>query len=137
VSDGAFLDTSILVRTITRDIPHLAEQAERLVQAIAAGERTVHLSDTVVFETVHVLVTQYDDDRAWVRDSLLPILHLTGMVLPNKGLYAEVFDRWAREPSLSFADSYHLSLAKHLGLTEIISFDRKLTKEPAVRRVEP
>ena len=58
MSGGAFLDTSILVRTITRDIPHLAEQAERLVQAIAAGERTVHLSDTVVFETVHVLVTQ-------------------------------------------------------------------------------
>jgi len=41
------------------------------------------------------------------------------------------------EPSLSFADSYHLSLAKHLGLNQIISFDRKIAKDPAITRFEP
>ena len=59
------------------------------------------------------------------------------MILPDKHIYPEVFDRWLAEPSLSFADSYHLSPAKYLGLTEIISFDRKIAKDPAVTRVEP
>lgn len=59
------------------------------------------------------------------------------MILPNKEIQPEAFERWVKEPSLSFADSYHLSLAKSFGLTEIISFDRKIEKDPAVRRVEP
>ncbi len=137
MTQTAFLDTSVLVRVITRDIPDLAERSERLIQEIAVGDRTARLSDTVVFETVHVLMTQYDNDRTWIRDSLLPLLGLAGMLLPDKDLYGEVFDRWIRERSLSFADSYHLSLAKHLGITEIISFDRKLNREPAVRLIEP
>ncbi len=67
----------------------------------------------------------------------MPLLGLSGMLLPDKVLYGEVFDRWTRERSLSFADSYHLSLARSLGITQIISFDRKLNKEPAVRLIEP
>lgn len=137
MTDVAFLDTSVLVRVITNDIPHLAERSERLIREIAAGTRTVRLSDTVIFETVHVLMTQYDSDRVWIRDSLMPLLDLSGMLLPEKVLYGEVFDRWIRERSLSFADSYHLSLAKSLGIAEIISFDRKLNKEPAVRLTVP
>lgn len=97
----------------------------------------MRLSDTVVFETVHVLMTQYDNNRVWIRDNVLPLIALTGMILPDKELYGEVFDRWIREGSLSFADSYHLSLAKSLGIAEIISFDRRIAKDPAVRRIEP
>ncbi len=137
MTDVVFLDTSVLVRVITGDVPHLAERSERLIREVAAGNLTVRLSDTVVFETVHVLATLYGSDRTWIRDSLMPLLNLSGMLLPDKDLYGEVFDRWIRERSLSFADSYHLSLAKSLGITGIISFDRKLNKEPAVRLVVP
>lgn len=133
----AFLDTSVLVRVITSDVPHLAERSDRLFREIAAGNRAVRLSDTVVFETVQVLMTQYDNNRVWIRDNVLPLIALTGMILPDKELYGEVFDRWIREGSLSFADSYHLSLAKSLGIAEIISFDRRIAKDPAVRRIEP
>lgn len=137
MTDTAFLDTSVLVRVITRDVPHLAERSERLIREIAAGTRTVRVFDTVIFETMHVLMTLYDSDRTWVRDSPMPLLGLSGMLLPDKDLYGEMFDRWIRERSLSFADSYNLSLARSLGIAEIISFDRKLNREPAVRLVEP
>ena len=66
MTDVAFLDTSVLVRVITNDIPHLAERSERLIREIAAGTRTVRLSNTVIVETVHVLMTQYDSDRVWI-----------------------------------------------------------------------
>lgn len=83
------------------------------------------------------LEKRYGRSRAEILDAVLPIIELQSVLLSDKEIYGEVFGRWLDEPSLSFADSCHLSLAKHLGLTEIISFDRKIEKDPAIRRIEP
>ena len=133
----AFIDTNILIRVVTNDIPDQAGRSHQLMREIATGARTVRLTDSVIVEAVVVLTREYKVPREHVRDALLPLIALPHMVLPDKEVHPEAFERWVREPSLSFADSYHLSLAKHLGLTEIISFDRKLGKDPAVRRLEP
>lgn len=75
--------------------------------------------------------------RAEIRDALLPILDLPGIVLPGKRIYHEIFDLYVREPALSFADCYHLILARRLKLGTILSFDQKLGRLPGVERIEP
>ncbi len=38
---------------------------------------------------------------------------------------------------LSFADCFHLTLTKELGMTQIYTFDRKMNRFPGVERLEP
>jgi predicted nucleic-acid-binding protein len=133
----SLIDTNIILRFILEDIPEQSPRARLLMRDIALDHRRTYLADTVVFETVFTLEKSYGFSRPVIRIALLGLLDLAGIVVSDRTLLEEAFQRWVEERSLSYADSYHLSLAKHLGLAEIISFDRKLGKEPAVRRIEP
>jgi predicted nucleic acid-binding protein len=133
----AFLDTNILLRHVLQDHVDHSARATALIAAIEQGDRAVRLADTVVFEAVFTLEKTYGVPRPDIRDALQPILNLSGFVLPGKRAYSQVFDLWLRELGLSFADCYHLCLAKQLKLPSILSFDRKLNRLPGVGRAEP
>ena len=90
---SAFLDTNILVRVVTEDIPDQAVRSQRLMREIAAGERTVRLSDSVIVEAVVVLTREYKVSRAEIRDALLPLIALSNMILPSKEIQPEAFER--------------------------------------------
>lgn len=131
------LDTSVLVRHLIQDIPDHAARATELIRSVERGEREVRLSDVVVTELIHVLHKRYGAPREDVRDSVLPILNLAGVVLPGKRVYADVFEQWIRERSLSFVDCYQLCLARQLGSPGVITFDKKMNRLPGVERIEP
>ena len=133
----AFLDTNIPLRHVLQDHPDHSPRATALIDAIEQGKRAVRLADTVVFEAVFTLEKTYRVPRTEIRDALQPILDLPGVVLPGKRVFREVFDLYAREPALSFADCYHLILTKQLGLSQILSFDQKLGRMPGITRTEP
>lgn len=133
----SLLDTNVVLRHVLNDNPDHSPRATALIAAIQQGERIVRLADTVIFETVYVLEKFYRISRSEIRDGLQPLLDLPGIVLPGKQIYQEVFGLWVREPSLSFADCYHLFFAQHHHLSSIISFDRKLGRKTSIVRVEP
>ena len=134
--DLRFLDTNILLRHLLQDEPTQSPSATRYLAAIEAGQEKVRLADTVVFETVFRLQRQYGVPKADIRDKLLPLIDLSGIVLPGKRRLHEVFDLYVSY-NISFADAYHAILIKHLKLNEIVSYDRGLDKIPGIRRVEP
>ncbi len=131
-----FLDTNILLRHLLQDQPTQSPNATRYLAAIEAGQAKVRLADTVVFETVFTLQRLYGVPRADIRDKLLPLIALSGVVLPGKRGLHEVFDLYVTH-NISFADAYHAVLMKHLKLNEIVSYDRGFDKIPGIRRVEP
>jgi predicted nucleic acid-binding protein len=133
----ALLDTNTLLRHVLGDHPKHSPRATAAIVAIERGERVVRLVDTVVFETVFTLQKTYGVPRTAIRDALRPIIDLPGIVLPGKRMYARVFDLWTGEPGLSFADCYHLCLAKQLNIPAIMTFDRKLSRVLGVERIEP
>lgn len=133
----ALLDTNILLRHLLQDHLDHSPRATALFDSIERGDRVVRLTDTVVFETIFTLERSLRVPRLAIHDMLYGILELPSVVLPGKRIYASVFDLWLREPGLSFADSYHLCLARQLGLSAILSFDRKLDRLPGVDRIEP
>lgn len=133
----ALLDTSVLIRHFMQDHEDHSRRATALLLAIERNERTVRLADTVIFEAVFTLGKTYGIARDEIRQGLEPILKLSGMVLPGKRIYTSVFDLWTREAGLSFADCYHLCLARRLSLPAVLTFDRKMNRLPGVARIEP
>ena len=131
------LDTNVLLRHLLQDHADHSPRATAFIALIEQGERVVRIVDTVVFETAYTLERTYGVPRQEISEILQPLLRLPGVVLPGKRIYSQVFDLWLREPGLSFADSYHLCMAHHLGMAAIMSFDRKLNRHPGIERIEP
>lgn len=133
----ALLDTNVLIRHFRQDHIDHSPRATALITAIEQGTRTVRLADTVVFETVFTLQSYYRVPRTVIKDGMLAVLDLPGVVLPRKRAFQEVFDLYVAQAGLSFADCYHLVLAKQLTSGTIISFDRKQGRIPGINRIEP
>ena len=134
---NAFLDTNVLLRQVLQDHADHSPRAMAFIVAVEQGERAVRLTDTVVFEAVFTLEKTYGVPRADIRDALQPVLDLPGVVLPGKRLFHEVFGLYVQEAGLSFADCYHATTAKHLGLATFLSFDRKIGRIEGITRIEP
>jgi len=132
-----FLDTNVLVRFVAQDHPDHSKRAADLIRRIELSETRVRIADTVVFETAFVLEGPYGWGRRSIREALAPVIALGGVILPGKQIIPDVFDLYVSRPSLSFADCYHAVLARHLGCTEIISFDRGFDRIPGLTRIEP
>lgn len=131
------LDTNVLIRHFRQDHVDHSPRATALVSAIEQGTRVVRLVDTVVFETVFTLQSHYRVPRVVIKDGMLPILDLPGVVLPGKRVFHEIFELYVAQAGLSFADCYHLTFAKQLTSGTIISFDRKQGRIPGINRIEP
>jgi len=95
-----FLDTTVLLRYLTRDDERKAAAALALLQRIERGEEWVVTTQAVIFETVFTLQRFYKVPRERIRDLVLPIVTLCGVQLPNKPLYERAIFPVRREPHL-------------------------------------
>ncbi|MDQ3508047.1 MAG: PIN domain-containing protein [Actinomycetota bacterium] len=128
-----FLDTNIFLRHLTGDHPEHSPKATAYLVRIERGEMKARIADTVVFEVVFTLRSYYGHSKGEIRDTLLPIVEMAGIALPGKRRLREVFDVYVEE-NVSFADAFHATLMKHLGIEEIASFDMDFDRIPGVRR---
>ena len=131
-----FLDANILLRHLTGDHPDHSPRATAYLGRIERGELQVRTSETVIFETVFTLQRHYKQPRAAIRDALLPLIDLPGIVLRGKRRLRRAFALYV-DLALPFADAYHVALMESLRLDEIVSFDRDFDRVPGIVRVEP
>jgi predicted nucleic acid-binding protein len=131
----AFLDTNILLRHLLQDQPDHSLAATAYLARIERGEVVVRTADTVVFETVFTLERSYKQPRAKIRDVLLPLLNLSGIVLPGKRRYRRVFELYV-DQNVPFADAFHAALMERLGLTEIATFDTHFDRISGIHRID-
>jgi predicted nucleic acid-binding protein len=135
----SFLDTNIFLRHLLQDDPTHSPKASAFLKRIEAGEVKVRTSETVIFETVFTLQKVYRQPKAAIRDTVLPLLELPGIVLPHKRQYRKVFSLYV-EKNLPFADAYHAVLMEYLmeylHLTEIVSFDTDFDRIEGITRVK-
>jgi predicted nucleic acid-binding protein len=131
-----FLDTNVLLRHLLQDDRRQSPRATALLARIESGEEQVRVAESVVFETVFTLQRQYHVPKGEIRDKVLALLDLGGMILPGKRRLRDVFNLYV-DLNMSFIDAYHVVLMKRLGIGEILSFDKGLDRGPGVSRVEP
>jgi uncharacterized protein len=131
-----FLDTNVLLRHLLADHPEQSPRATAFLARIERGELQVRTPDMVLFETVFTLQRHYRQPRQAIREALLPIIELPGIILPGKRRFRKVFDLYV-DRNLPFADAYHAVLVEHLKLDGIATFDREFDRVPGITRVEP
>lgn len=131
-----FLDTNIVLRHLLQDHPDHSPRATLYFDRIERGVLRVETSPTVVFETVFTLEKFYRHPRPLIRDNVLPLLGLPGIVLPGKRRLRRAFDL-STGTTLSFADCFHVAIAEARQAPAFVSFDRGLDRIPGLNRVEP
>jgi len=133
---GRFVDTNIFLRHLLQDHPEQSPRSSAFLASVERGEIEVRTSEIVIFEVVFTLQRQYRISKSQIRDVILPLLELPGIVLPSKRRLRRAFDLYV-SLNISFADAYHAVLAEQLKLDEIVSFDRDFDRVQTIRRIEP
>lgn len=130
-----FLDTNVLLRHLIQDDTKQSPKATDFLHRIERGEIQARISELVIFETVFTLERSYRQLKAKIREILLPLISMPGIILPNKRQWKRVFNLYA-DLNLSFADAYHVALMEQLKLTEIATFDTDFDRVPGIKRVK-
>jgi predicted nucleic-acid-binding protein len=130
-----FLDANVLLRHLLQDDPEQSPQATAFLDRVEADETRVRMSVIAVFEVVYALQGLYELPKATVREVVLPLLELPGIVLPGKGRIVQAFDLYV-ERDLPFATAYQIVEMAHADVHEIVSFDPTFDTSEGVRRVQ-
>lgn len=112
------VDTNILVRLLMRDTPKQSEVAERALRDGAM------IPLTVLLETGWVLSSRYGLSRADIADTLLTIIDLPGVIVPEADAVRWALGVFAEKGDLG--DLLHL--AASAGATAFQTFDRRFAK---------
>lgn len=131
-----FLDTNIVLRHLLSDDPQQSPKATKYWERIERGEIQACLTDTIIFESVFTLERYYQQPKEKIRQALLPLLELQGVILSGKRRLRQVFDLYV-SLNLPFADAYHAVLSQHLKTSGVVSFDKHFDRIPGIKRIVP
>lgn len=123
------IDTNVLVRLITRDIPKQTASAEAFV---AAG---AWVSTLVLAETMWVLASVY---RMGVPDQAIAIQMLLKhqeLTIQDRETVAAALGLFRANPSLGFSDCLILEMARKAGHVPLGTFDRNLSRVSGAQRI--
>jgi len=90
----------------------------------------------VVFETVFTLERSYKVPKTEIRDAILALLSMPGLILPGKRRYVRIFEFYV-DYNLPFGDAYIAAEMERFGATELYSFDRQFNRVSGITRLEP
>jgi predicted nucleic acid-binding protein len=131
-----FIDSNILLCQLHGNHPEHSPKATALLARIERGEMEAQLSDMVVFETVFTLERSYKVPKVQIRDAILALLALPGIILQGKRRYIRIFELYV-DHNLPFGDAYIAAEMERFGATELYSFDREFNRVPGITRLEP
>jgi predicted nucleic acid-binding protein len=131
-----FIDSNVMLCHLHGQHPEHSPRSTALLDQVERGELQAQLSDIVIFETVFTLERHYKTPKAQIRNSVLALLDLPGLVLQGKRRYIRIFDFYV-DYNISFGDACIAAEMEHHGATEVYSFDRQFNRVPGITRLEP
>lgn len=134
---SAVADSNIFLRHLLGDIPDQSTRANDLFAGVMRGETHIYAPSTVFFEVAYVLTKVKGVRAEPAAKALSAMLDFPGLHTDHRAALLEAFEFWSQQGPLSFADCFHLSLARHLDVTQIYTFDRKMDRYPGITRIEP
>ena len=133
------IDTNVLVRYLTQDQPDLAARASVVLREIQSGNREVTLTEAVIIETVNVLASKqlYGVSREDIRERMVGIILLPGMLITRKQVYTRALDFYVAYPRLSFVDALLLGYAELEDTPTVVTFDLGFRRVAGIASEEP
>ena len=118
-----FLDTSMVVRYLIRDVPDLADQAA----AIIDGEEDLFVVGVVLAETSQVLRSEYGIPRENVVDQLVEFVRKANIRTygVDKSLVLQGLLMCRPSARVSFADALIWAAARSAGADVVYSLDQR------------
>lgn len=122
----ASLDTSIIVRILTRDNDRAYKKCLKLLNQ----KLNLVISDLALIETVYVLESLYGKSRMEITDLLTFFLaRYDGIIKYNRPLTRAVFPFYLEHPKLSFNDCCLAAIAELDGAEPLFTLDKKLASQ--------
>lgn len=126
-------DTNVLVRLVVSD--DLAQQKavrRRLDRVLADGEQVV-LTTVALAELAWVLDAAYGYGREPIALAIRTLVDTPPFVSPEKSEVMEALQAYATGPA-EFSDYLLVALAKNAGAHTVLTFDRRLLRDPACEK---
>ncbi|MCY4389177.1 MAG: type II toxin-antitoxin system VapC family toxin [Desulfurellaceae bacterium] len=123
------VDTSLLVRLVTRDEPKQALAAEAFV---ARGAWISHL---VLIEAVWVLSTVYGLDHRELVMAVEMLLQHERLTIQNAETVSAALEHYRQKPKPGFSDCLILEVARKAGHLPLGTFDRDLSRLEGTERL--
>lgn len=120
-----FLDTNVLVRFLTGDMPVQAQQAVTWFLEAEKGKRDIAVSSLIVAETCFVLESFYKKSRLEIAEALSVFLSQRFLQVEQREVLLDALDDYKQ--GRHFVDSYLLALSRNFS-GQILTFDKKLKK---------
>lgn len=133
------LDTNLLIRYLTNDVPVRAQAVARLLQAVKAGTEQLYTTEVVVAEVTFILSSKktYNVSNSDIAKLLSPILRMRGITLPRKRVVMRALEIYGQNRKLDYSDALLVATAEQTGITTILSYDRDFDILPGITRQEP
>ena len=128
----SIIDTNVLLRYLTADIPEQAARCRNLFCRVLDGEEIVEIPLLVLAETVWTLTKYYKQPKGDVVESLGIILKTQGVKVRDKKVIIDALDLY-KNSNISFTDAYLATFAR-TNNKAIYSFDRDFDKSGALRQ---
>jgi len=123
------VDTSVLVRLLTRDDPKQVGAAEAFVRG---GAWVSHL---VLMEASWVLATVYDVGPSELAAAIEMLLNHKHLTIQDADAVSSALQQFQSKPVLGFSDCLVLEVARKAGHLPLGTFDRNLSKVDGAQKV--
>jgi predicted nucleic acid-binding protein len=135
--EPVFIDTNVLIYHLGQPDHEHGPRPTELFRQLRAGDIDGYISSTVILECIHVFRVRFGVPNSRLAEVLKEILSYPSVHSDHLAALVAALEFWSTQGPLSFADCFHLVLAKHLGMTQIFSFDQKMNRPSGVARIEP
>lgn len=123
-------DTNVVVRALVADDPLQHRRVLARLQRARENGESVLVGVVVLAEVAWVLHSGYGYERAQIAAALRGILATPPFVVAERAEVVTAIDDYAKGPA-DLSDYLILALARAGGCTTLLTFDRRLLKNPA------
>ena len=127
MKERAAIDTNIVIRYITNDVPKLARKAYEL---LSETERDFIMDEAVISEAVHVLeYAPYNYPRPFIAAAIKEVMSLPNIVISERDVIEDTFELYLEYPKLSYIDCYLSVKSTFRRCLPLYTFDKKLAAQ--------
>ncbi len=127
------LETSVIIRFLTRDDPRKSERARKL---ILESDEELLVCEAAVWETVYVLENVYRLSRRDIFNLVARLLSARRLDFANRETLLQAITIYG-EHAVSFTDAYHVAYARASGAEAIYTYDADFGKKLKFASLEP
>ena len=129
------IDANVILRYLLKDNSVLSPKAKQTIDAMDDGKITLLCDPVTLAEVVWVMTSFYNMPPNVIESHLTPLVGAPGFAVANKEHYLRALKLFASSIP-HFGDACACAAALETADGRLLSFDRKLSRVPGIRRLE-